>query len=147
MTTSTETTVSALLERAQDAIAFERERADNAEAKLAVFADGLAATIAAAVAVERNRAEAAEAQLAAYENAITWDTSCLGCATILDSAIKETFRRETAEEKLAEAREILGNFLGQYGHSEIPLFKVAIDLANSLARIVGPDAGAEVSGG
>ena len=138
MTTSTDTTTAALLERAQQAIAFERERADRAEAKLAVFADGLAATIAAAVAVERSRAEAAEAKVAAYENAITWNTSCTGCATILDSSVAETFRREQAEAKVAKALEVTGNFLAQYGDSDIGMFKVGIDLANSVRKILGP---------
>lgn len=46
-------------------------------------------------------AEAAEARLAELENAITWDTSCLSCSRILDSAYAETVRREAAEARLA----------------------------------------------
>jgi hypothetical protein len=59
---------SLLLERAQEAIAFERERAEKAEAKAA-----------------------------RYENAITWNTSCTSCAAVLDSCYAETVRAEKAE--------------------------------------------------
>lgn len=43
------------------------------------------------------------ARITAYENAITWNTSCLACATVLDSCIRETERAERAEEALAGA--------------------------------------------
>jgi len=36
--------------------------------------------------------------LAELGNAIDWGTSCLSCATVLDSCARETFRRERAEE-------------------------------------------------
>lgn len=42
-------------------------------------------------------------KVASYENAITWNTSCTSCATVLDSSIAATFRAEQAEEKLAVA--------------------------------------------
>ena len=45
----------------------------------------------------------AEAKVAEYENAITWDTSCLSCAAVLDSSIKETERAETAERRRDQA--------------------------------------------
>ena len=42
-------------------------------------------------------------KIASYENAITWNTSCTSCATVLDSSIAATFRAEQAEGKLATA--------------------------------------------
>jgi len=39
-----------------------------------------------------------------HENAITWDTTCLSCARVLDRAYAETCRAERAEAKLAEIR-------------------------------------------
>lgn len=39
-----------------------------------------------------------------YENAITWNTSCLGCAEKLDRDYALTVRAEAAEAKLAEIR-------------------------------------------
>jgi len=91
------------------------------------------------------RAENAElrAKVARSESGITWGTSCLPCSAVLDSCIAETFRREGAEGKLAEAvlmlgeiRETVTNFLGQYGASKIPMFKVGQDLANSVLTIL-----------
>lgn len=120
--------------------AAERGR-DEAKAELAALENRLGAAIAASVKTERGRAEAAEAKAAAYENGITWETTCLSCARVLDSSIAETFRREQAEEKLADAGQAIANFLGQYGRSEIPMFKVGIDLANSLRKILGGDTG------
>ena len=43
-------------------------------------------------------------------------------------------RAEAAEVKLAEVRQCVGNFLAQYGDSQLPVFKVAIDLANSVRK-------------
>ena len=40
-----------------------------------------------------------------YENAITWNTTCLSCSAVLDSSVRETFRREQAEEKLTAIRD------------------------------------------
>jgi hypothetical protein len=94
-----------LLGEAQDAIEFQTRRADDAEAKAA-----------------------------AYENGVNWMTSCTSCAAVLDSCIAETNRREEAEARIADALEITGNFLSQYGHSKIPMFRVAQDLANSLRK-------------
>ena len=37
--------------------------------------------------------------LAEYENAITWDTTCLNCAHLLDQCYAETRRAEQAEER------------------------------------------------
>ncbi len=36
-----------------------------------------------------------------YENAVTWNTSCLSCPAVLDSAYAETVCREKAEATLA----------------------------------------------
>ena len=52
-------TLADLLERAQNAIAFERERADKAEAERDAFADSTGTLIAGAGAAERERAERA----------------------------------------------------------------------------------------
>lgn len=142
------------MEEAQRAIAAtagrmetaERER-DEAKRELAALENRLGAAIAESVRTERGRAEAAEAKVARYESAITWGTTCLSCAAVLDSSIAETFRREQAEEKLGQAREALGNFLKQYGDSTIPVFKIALDLANSLRKILGSDGHGEASGG
>lgn len=79
---------------------------------------------------------------------------CPDCATwmtptspLLRNLQTEKFRREGAEAKLAEAvlmlgevRETVANFLGQYGHSEIPMFKAGQDLANAVLKIIGADA-------
>lgn len=48
-------------------------------------------------------------------------------------------RAEAAEAKVAEARAGIGNFLAEYGDSEVPMFKVAQDLANSLRKILGDE--------
>lgn len=98
-----------------------------------------------AVAAADARAEAAEAakreargELAALGNRLA--------ASIAVAVKAERERAEAAEAKVAQAREGIGNFLGQYGDSEIPMFKVAQDLANSLLKILGAPAG-EASGG
>jgi hypothetical protein len=43
------------------------------------------------------------ARLAELENALNWGTTCTSCAAVLDSAIRETNRAETAEVQLAQA--------------------------------------------
>lgn len=58
-----------------------------------------------ALAIAEDRAEAAEAKVAGYESAITWATSCIACARVLDSCIAETERRVLAEDALAAERE------------------------------------------
>ena len=56
----------------------------------------------------------ADAVSAAYENAISWDTSCLACAGTLDGAYAETVRREAAEAKLdtlrTRARDVMSGY-------------------------------------
>ncbi len=49
------TDVAALLERAQDVIAFERKRADDAEAERDALADSLGTLVASAATAERER--------------------------------------------------------------------------------------------
>lgn len=38
-----------------------------------------------------------------YAGALSWETSCLNCARVLDSSVEEMFRRETVEQELHEA--------------------------------------------
>jgi hypothetical protein len=60
------------------------------------------------VAGQRDKARAEVAALRekirGYENAITWDTSCVRCATVLDSMYAETVRAETAEATVERVR-------------------------------------------
>jgi len=70
-----------------------------------------------AVSAEKERAEAAEAKVLEYENAITWNTTCLSCSAVLDSAIAETFRREQAEAKLAATAAYCRQHKGEAGFS------------------------------
>lgn len=137
----------------RDADGATRWAPDEFEAKFAPVAAGdscacgpLLDQAQAALEFERERAEAAEAKAGAYESGIAWGTSCLSCSAVLDSCLAETFRREGAEAKLAEAvlmlggvRETVTNFLGQYGHSGIPMFKVGQDLANAVLKIIGAE--------
>ena len=51
--------------------------------------------------------------LAELENAVTWNTSCLSCARLLDSSIAEHERAERAEEKLAAIMKDLVIVLGE----------------------------------
>jgi hypothetical protein len=53
---------------------------------------------------ENERRKAFEAEARDYRNAITWDTTCLACSKVLDSAYAETVRAETAEARLAAVR-------------------------------------------
>jgi hypothetical protein len=57
---------------------------------------------------ERDRLAARVAEL---ENAITWETTCLNCARILDSCYTETVRAEKAEAAVQRVRE----WLDQWG--------------------------------
>jgi hypothetical protein len=110
-----------LLERAQEALAFERERADAAEAKAA-----------------------------RYENGITWGTSCTSCAAVLDSAVAETFRREAAEEKLAKIRDLAESWTADDGHG-LPTREMLTeaDCGRSVLALLGPqpDAGGHEDSG
>jgi len=58
---------------------------------------------------EKTPGEVAElrALIAKYENAITWDTSCLSCAAVLDSSIRDHERAERAEAERDRLRERL----------------------------------------
>lgn len=47
--------------------------------------------------------DAIKAEVLEYRNTITWETTCKGCAKLLDSCYAETVRAETAEKALAEA--------------------------------------------
>jgi hypothetical protein len=59
-----------LLERAQDAVAFERGRAEKAEAELAALGDRIARVIDAGLASQRARADDAEAKIAGAREGI-----------------------------------------------------------------------------
>lgn len=63
--------VGPLLDRALDAITFERERADKAEAELDALADRLGTVIRAATEAEAARAETAEAEAARLRELLT----------------------------------------------------------------------------
>lgn len=81
-----------------------------------------------ALAAALRRAETAETELSELAGRIG--------AVIAAAGTIERRRAEAAEAKIAEAREGIGNFLGEYGDSEIPVFKVAQDLANSLRKVL-----------
>ena len=49
------------------------------------------------------RAETAEARVADYENGISWNVTCTGCAKLLDRCYDETVRAEKAESALRQA--------------------------------------------
>lgn len=59
---------------------------------------------------EANRAREAEQaalhRVAELENVITWDTTCGGCAKLLDSSYAETVRAETAEATLQRVQAV-----------------------------------------
>jgi hypothetical protein len=79
-----------------------------------------------------------EAVAARYENAITWNTSCLGCATLLDSCYDETCRREQAEAKLAAVRDLVRQLGDRSNEPALPAPEVKVHLPLSDRRIVEP---------
>lgn len=102
---------------------------DQSLSKPATDADALAAAV--------RRAETAEASLAGLESRI---------GRVIAAVVKaEGQRADAARAKLERVREVIGNFLAEYGDSEIPVFKVAQDLADSLLKIIDPPDG-EVPG-
>lgn len=58
------------------------------------------------------------ARVAEYENAITWDTSCLACSATLDSSIKEHERAEKAEAAIERARSHVARLRSWYHDPE-----------------------------
>ena len=127
------------MERAQQALA--ALQAENEHLKSALAGDNEGVRLwmldcARLVNRHRERGDTAEAKVAEYENAITWNTSCTSCAAVLDSSIAETFRREQAEARCDRIREVISNFLSQYGSSQIPMFKVGQDLATRTLKIL-----------
>jgi hypothetical protein len=68
-----------------------------------------------------------------------------------DAIAFERERADAAEALISDAREGIACFLGQYGHSEIGMFKVAQDLANSIRKTLGgrgaPDLVGDEAGG
>lgn len=77
-------------------------------------------------------AAATAATAAKYDNAINWQTSCLNCATLLDSCYAETCRREQAEEKVTAVRAVAERWAAQ---------APADDWGESMATTVQADAG------
>jgi RyR domain len=98
--------------------------------KVLAAAEAWAADEVAKVAdVTLARAREAEGELAALEGRL---------GKVIAEAVRgERARAEAAEARLADARDGIGKFLAQYGDSGIPVFKVAIDLANSLRKVLG----------
>lgn len=82
---------------------------DDLERRIALSATPVAVKAAAPFLRELGRWEA--------NNAITWDTSCLNCSTLLDGAYAETMRAETAERELAKYRAALIDMLNLSGSS------------------------------
>lgn len=91
----------------------------------------------------RARAEAADAQLAETRQQVDHLSAALAGDNegarlwMMDCASLVGKHRDHAAEvslKLGEAREVVTNFLGQYGASEIPMFKVGQDLANAVLK-------------
>lgn len=76
--------------------------------------------------------------IAVYENAITWNTSCLGCATLLDSCYGETTRREQAEAKLAAVADLARQLGDRSNEPAFPAQLVKVHLPMSDRRIVEP---------
>jgi len=86
--------------------------------------------LTAVLAKAQARAEAAEAKVLEYENAITWNTTCLSCSAVLDSAIAETFRREQAEAKLAATAAYCRQHKGEAGFSWVRALDI-LDITGS----------------
>jgi len=54
-------------------------------------------------------------QVAGYENGLNWHTTCLGCATLLDSCYAETMRAERAEGERDQLKVVVGKLLTAQG--------------------------------
>lgn len=52
-------------------------------------------------------------RLAELENTLEWHTTCTSCARMLDSSIRETSRREQAEDLVESARHLIATVAGQ----------------------------------
>jgi hypothetical protein len=57
----------------------------------------------------RSDLETARAALADYENTISWETTCHGCARLLDRCVEADQRREQAEAELTRIRAALND--------------------------------------
>lgn len=86
------------------------------------------------------------AALAEYENAITWHTTCLNCARVLDSCIRETGRAEKAEGAL---REVLARLLPVHASGKVigyepplPIKAAAVDRWRTVLDEERPEPGA-----
>ncbi len=64
------------------------------------------------------------------ENTITWNTTCISCARVMDRAYAETVRREAAEARLAEVRQTVATFLTVRGEDG------TADLAEAIRQVL-----------
>jgi hypothetical protein len=97
--------------------------------KLLAAASAYAASgVTAALDAAGHRAEAARAELAALEGRIS--------QVIAGAVQAEQARAAAADGKIAEVRGSLKEFLDCYGDSDLLLFKVGRDLANSILKIL-----------
>jgi hypothetical protein len=62
-----------------------------------------------------NEAGRIRTRLAELENAVSWQTSCTSCAATLDASYQATVRAESAEEKLAQIRDLAGELVTSPG--------------------------------
>jgi chromosome segregation ATPase len=78
-------------------------------------------TVISRLTVERDAAQArtvaAEQKVAEYENAITWDTSCLNCSQLLDRSIFDHERAQRAEAAVAKVHEVVDGKAGGFAQS------------------------------
>lgn len=63
------------------------------------------------------------------DNAITWDTTCLNCSTLMDSVYAETMRAEKAEAALADAVALAEELLG--GHCRVCSHNMRLERARA----------------
>lgn len=134
--------------------------AENAElrAKAARYENGIAwgtsclscSAVLDSCIAETNRREQAEAELSEAREQIAHLSAALAGDNegarlwMLDCGRLVSKHRDHATEvslKLGEAREIVTNFLAEYGHSDIPMFKVGQDLANSVLKRLDNEGG------
>jgi hypothetical protein len=87
--------------------------------------------------------------LAEYENAITWNTSCLACSRTLDTSIRDHDRAERAEAAIKRARDLAEELAGlapgdEWG--ETVADTLAADVARSFLAALSPASGSEKEG-
>jgi chromosome segregation ATPase len=80
-------------------------------------------------------------KLASYDSAISWATSCTGCATLLDACTEERERAEQAEAKLAAIETLCGRVLADCAAAFIEPSLAHVNPGRILAIITGEEAG------